>query len=43
MHDAADLRDLEPAAALLGHAEAVGADHRARMHDRCARRRRSAS
>ena len=32
--DAADLRDPEPAAVLLGHAEAVGADHRAAVHHR---------
>ena len=32
--DAAHLRDLDPAPALLGHAEAVGADDRAAVHDR---------
>ena len=42
-HHAADLRDLEPAAGLLRHAEAVGADHRAAVDDACARRRRSAA
>src|SRR5690606_14554477 len=33
--DSAELRDLDPAAVreILGEAEAVGADHRARMHD----------
>ena len=36
MHDAPDLRDLEPAAVLLGHAEAVGADA-PRRDARCAR------
>src|SRR5712671_5450858 len=33
-HDAADLRDLDPALALAGDAETVGADHCAGMDDR---------
>ena len=37
---AADLRDLEPAAALLRHAEAVGADDRAAVDDRARADRR---
>ncbi len=32
-HDATDLRDLDPAAVRLGHAEAVGSDHGARMQN----------
>ena len=35
-HDAPDLRNLQPVAVVLGHAEAVGADHRAAV-DRCVR------
>src|SRR5581483_10604785 len=35
-HDGAHLRDLGPALAVARHAEAVGADHRPRVHDRAA-------
>ena len=38
MRTRADLRDLDPAPAVARHAETVGADHRARVQDRSARR-----
>ena len=38
MRTRADLRDLDPAPAVVGDAEAVGADHRAGVHDARARR-----